>query len=77
MIQTQADRHNRHAGKVSFTLLARKPDNRRRDLDNLCKASQDLLVRHGILIDDSHIVRTSSEWTTELPSGAMLVIEDL
>lgn len=77
MIQTQADRHHRHTGKVTLLLQVRRPDNRRRDLANLEKATSDLLVRHGILADDSLIERSHLEWVYEGFIGAKVVIEDL
>jgi crossover junction endodeoxyribonuclease RusA len=43
------------AGRVSVRIVAHPPDNRRRDLDNLLKASLDGLVHGGALEDDSQI----------------------
>lgn len=42
-------------GRVSVRIVAHPPDNRRRDLDNLLKASLDGLVHGGALEDDSQI----------------------
>lgn len=42
-------------GRVSVAIVAHPPDNRRRDLDNLLKASLDGLVHGGALEDDSQI----------------------
>lgn len=76
-IVTQKDGHNRHAGKVRFTLLVRRPDdNVRRDVSNLLKAAEDLVVRQGILADDSQIVSSTAEWVYSGPVGARIVIED-
>ena len=77
MIKTQRDRHNRHAGNVSFTLFVRRPDNRRRDIDNLQKAVLDLIVRHRILADDSQIESSTVKWVYEAVQGARVVIEDM
>lgn len=78
MIQTQPDRHHRHTGKVSFTLLIRKPDdNRRRDKNNLIKAIEDVLVRQRILADDSLIEQSSVQWVYAGFQGAKVIIEDI
>jgi len=39
-----------------------QPNKKKRDLDNLLKAPNDLLVAHGIIADDSLIHRISAEW---------------
>ncbi len=39
-----------------------QPDKRRRDLDNLFKCCNDLLVAHSIIEDDSLIHRIAGEW---------------
>lgn len=77
MLQAQTHRHHRHTGPVSFTLIAMRPDNRIRDLDNLHKALQDLLVRHQIIGDDSQIVETHSRWMDAHGNAAKVIIEDL
>jgi crossover junction endodeoxyribonuclease RusA len=77
MIQSQPDRLHRHTGKVSFTMLVRRPDSRRRDQSNLIKAVEDLLVRHGILIDDSLIEEIRVRWVYEGFEGAKVILEDL
>lgn len=41
--------------RVRIRIVAHPPDNRRRDLDNLLKASLDGLVHGGALEDDSQI----------------------
>lgn len=49
-------------GLVEASYVFGKPDNRKRDLDNLFKAPNDLLVAHGIIEDDSHIQKISAQW---------------
>jgi len=44
------------AGEVRAVLAVWVPDRRARDLDNLCKAPLDALVKAGVLKDDSLIV---------------------
>lgn len=57
---------------VSISYQFGRPDNRRRDLDNLFKAPNDLLVSRGILLDDDLIHRISGEWADI--SGAQIEI---
>lgn len=78
MIQSQPHRTHRHTGRVSFTLLIRKPeDNRRRDKNNLVKAVEDVLVRQGIIADDSLIEASLVRWVYEGVTGAKVIIEDI
>lgn len=60
-------------GKVRVTVQARRPS-RRADLDNINKAPLDLLVKHGVLIDDSQIESLTTEWSDTIP-GCRVVIE--
>lgn len=39
-------------GRVAVSVLAWMPDHRRRDLDNLLKATLDALVHAGVIFDD-------------------------
>jgi crossover junction endodeoxyribonuclease RusA len=39
-------------GKFELKIRVRRPDNRRRDLDNLLKALSDGLVKGGVINDD-------------------------
>ena len=47
---------------VSIFYRFGRPDKRKRDLDNLFKAPNDLIVSHGIILDDSLIHKISGEW---------------
>lgn len=49
-------------GSVKIFIVAVRPDNRRRDVANLEKPIVDLLVRHGIIEDDSHVESLTLEW---------------
>jgi crossover junction endodeoxyribonuclease RusA len=49
-------------GPVEVRCVFGRPDKRRRDLDNLLKASLDLLVRLRLIEDDSKVVRIVAEW---------------
>ena len=66
-------------GKVFHTskplrveIKAYRPDKRRRDLDNLLKATFDALAHAGVYEDDSQIVDLRIYWAKEL--GGMLKI---
>ena len=60
-----------HPVRVAY--LFGRPDNRKRDLDNLLKAPNDFLVSHGVIGDDSLIHRISAEWANI--TGVDIVIE--
>lgn len=43
-------------GPVRICYVLHFPDNRRRDISNFIKASEDFLVSSGVLVDDNHTV---------------------
>lgn len=47
---------------VSVTYIIRRPDKRKRDLDNMLKALNDLLVTAAFIHDDSQIEQLSIRW---------------
>ncbi|MGI9345542.1 MAG: RusA family crossover junction endodeoxyribonuclease [Gammaproteobacteria bacterium] len=49
-------------GEVEVELLAARPDKRRRDIDNLLKATLDLCKTLGVIEDDSFVRKVSAEW---------------
>lgn len=50
-------------GEVELEILAGRPDKRRRDISNIIKGVEDLLVRHGLIEDDSLVRKLSVEWS--------------
>ncbi len=58
----QQDKGSGFKTPVSVSYRFGQPNKKRRDLDNLLKAPNDLLVEHGIIEDDSLIHRISAEW---------------
>lgn len=54
-------------GRYKLTILAVKPDKRRRDLGNLEKAVSDILVTMGIVEDDNLCDWLVIRWVTEGP----------
>jgi Holliday junction resolvase RusA-like endonuclease len=68
------------AGRVTIEILLTPPDSRRaRDGDNYIKAINDLLVAHGIIMDDSaaFVGKTSAEWVESQTPGAMVIISSI
>jgi len=49
-------------GPYIIHISATKPDKRRRDLDNLLKSTSDLLVKAGLVEDDSECRAIAAEW---------------
>ena len=61
-------------GEYCLSVSLCKPDKRKRDLDNVStKVINDLLVRHGIVEDDSLCVETSSRWVEDGPACLVVV----
>lgn len=50
------------AGPVAAIITLQRKDNRKRDLDNLCKAPLDTLTRMGVLADDSQVHCLTVQW---------------
>lgn len=60
-----AQRRGQHVnGPYSLSIQAVRPDARRRDIDNLIKATSDLLVKIGAVTDDSLCDLVSARWVT-------------
>lgn len=49
-------------GPVTLDILCERKDNRRRDVSNLIKATEDLLVAHGVIEDDSKVIDLRIRW---------------
>lgn len=65
-------------GPFLATLVFTRPDRRRRDLDGMAKAPLDLLVRHGVIRDDSDCQGLKLEWrspTQDMPGGVWIMLE--
>lgn len=61
------------AEPIKVTIEAYRPDNRRRDLDNLLKATLDALAVAGVYNDDSQIVDLHIYWAKDI--GGMLKVK--
>ncbi len=62
---------------VSVTYEFGAPDKRIRDLSNYLKAPEDLLVKAGVLKDDSLIHRGLFYWCPEVKKGVRIIIHPM
>lgn len=60
-------------GPVRVSILLNRPS-KRSDLDNLTKPILDLLVTHGVLLDDSQVMALSTEWSDAV-EGVRIFLE--
>ena len=65
------------ASKVKVTIAAYRPDERKRDLDNLLKAVLDSLSHAGVYEDDSLIVDLRIYWEPMKAGMLKIKIEEL
>lgn len=72
--ELMAQRPGRISGAYLLTIQVGRAASKRRDLDNIAKASSDLLVTHRIVEDDSYAERVTVEWT-DVVEGARLIVE--
>lgn len=61
-----------YEGKMKVEIEAWRPDNRRRDLDNLLKAALDACTHAGVWADDSNIIDLRIYWAEHI--GGMLKV---
>ncbi len=63
-------------GPFALALVVQRKDRRKRDIGNLLKGVEDLLVDHGIIEDDSLAERIHLAWceASEAPEGCRVVI---
>lgn len=61
-------------GPVEVEYSYRRPDRRRRDLGNLEKATSDLLVRGGVIEDDSLISTMILRWVDEQDAAVVITV---
>ena len=59
-------------GPLWITLYWHPPDNKRRDIDNVIKATFDALEHGGLIENDSQIKRLSIEWRGVIPGGKLI-----
>lgn len=73
--EIMAQGRKRLKGAVSMSVLAVRPDKRKRDLSNLLKAIEDLLVDMGVIEDDSLIERISIQWADADQYECMVLVQ--
>lgn len=61
------------AGPFIIEMIFDRPDRRARDLDNLAKATLDLIVERGLVIDDSCCQRITLSWSDAPPQREAVV----
>lgn len=67
----------RITGDVKVTIEAFRPDERRRDLDNLLKSTLDALAHAGLYEDDSQIRDLRIYWAAEKSGKLNITIEEM
>ena len=76
--QVLIQRGARHyQGKIKMTIEAWRPDERKRDLDNLLKAPLDALTHAGVYLDDHLIVHLSIFWAEDKGGKLKVKIEEI
>ena len=69
---------NKHyKGKIKLTIEAWRPDNRKRDLDNLLKAPLDALTHAGVYEYDQLIVDLRIFWAEDQVGKLKIKIDEL
>ena len=76
-LKLNAQRPGAITGRVAVLYEFRKPDNRRRDVANLEKATTDLLVSQSVIEDDCLIEEMSLRWVYDVPWEARATIRGL
>lgn len=66
-------RGQRISGPWSIELRAVRPDRRKRDIDNLLKATIDLMVSCGVVGDDSEMQSVYASWVPGKPEKPPVV----
>jgi crossover junction endodeoxyribonuclease RusA len=66
-----------YAGPLRVVIEAWRPDKRRRDLDNLLKATLDGLAHAGVYEDDSQIVDLRIYWAPDIGGMLKIKIEEI
>jgi crossover junction endodeoxyribonuclease RusA len=66
-----------YQGKIKMTIEAWRPDERKRDLDNLLKAPLDALTHAGVYLDDHLIVHLTIYWADDKGGKLNVKIEEI
>ncbi|KFB11053.1 RusA family crossover junction endodeoxyribonuclease [Nitratireductor basaltis] len=60
-------KHKQIKGDIAVEFEAYRPAGKKADIDNLLKASLDLLTTTGTICDDSQVVELTARWVDEGP----------
>ena len=60
--EIHAQGRKRIKGEVAVLIEVRKPDKRRRDIDNIIKSCLDLMTELGVIEDDSMVMDVRARW---------------
>jgi Holliday junction resolvase RusA-like endonuclease len=72
--ELRVQRPRKIPGPVAISIAVGRPDERKRDLDNVSfKALLDLLTSHEVIEDDSLVVSLTSRWDSAVPPGSVRV----
>ena len=71
MIQAQGRKHMR--GLVNLSIGIVKPNRRKRDISNLIKAVEDILVEMAVIEDDSFVQKLAIQWVSDGPSCSVII----
>jgi Holliday junction resolvase RusA-like endonuclease len=67
-------RPKRTAGKIAVTYMVGRPNKRRMDCENFCKACSDFLVSQNLIDDDCDIDLLTVGWTDDHPGMVGITI---
>lgn len=73
LVAVRATKARKMAGMLSVGILSHPPDKRRRDIDNLLKATLDALQHAGLYADDNQISRLIIERGEPVKVGMLIV----
>ena len=76
ILKCRQERIKRLTGRLGVFIVAFPPDKRRRDLDNILKATLDALQHGGVYKDDSQIDALTVHRGPVTPKGALIVTVD-
>jgi crossover junction endodeoxyribonuclease RusA len=70
----KAQNPQKTTGRVRVTIIAVRPDKRKRDIDNITKAINDLLVSFEVIEDDCLIDYQTVAWSSSNLSGVSVTV---
>jgi len=73
-VAAAVSQQGRVEGPYELVIAVRKPDRRKRDLDNLFKPISDALVAGGAIKDDSECAAISAAWNPDLQAPVSVMI---